>query len=83
MAITGIEKTDLAVLFGNCDFRIYHIERDLELETLLLEKAHQFWNDYVLSNIAPPAQTIADCQALFKKEVAGKKLKPIKRLCNH
>jgi putative phage-type endonuclease len=74
MAITGIEKTDLAVLFGNCDFRIYHIERDLELETLLLEKAHQFWNDYVLSNIAPPTQTIADCQALFKKEVIGKKI---------
>jgi len=67
MAITGIEKTDLAVLFGNSDFRIYHIERDLELEKLVLDKALQFWKDYVLKNIAPPVQSEADCHTLFAK----------------
>ena len=72
MAITGIEQCDLAVLFGNSDFRIYEIARDLELEALVIEKALQFWNEYVLKDIAPPAQTEGDYQALFKKSDPSK-----------
>lgn len=67
MAITGIDRTDLAVLFGNSDFRIYQIQRDRELENLILEKATRFWNNYVLADIPPPAQSEADCQSLFAK----------------
>jgi putative phage-type endonuclease len=67
MAITNLNKVDLAVLFGNSDFRIYEISRDLELESTILEKAGSFWNDYVLKDIAPPAQSEADCQILFSK----------------
>jgi predicted phage-related endonuclease len=67
MAITGIEQCDLAVLFGNSDFRIYEIARDLELEALVIEKALHFWNEYVLKDTPPPAQTEGDYQALFKK----------------
>jgi predicted phage-related endonuclease len=55
------------VLFGNSDFRIYEISRDLELETVILQKASLFWSDYVLKDIAPPAQSEADCQILFSK----------------
>jgi putative phage-type endonuclease len=67
MAITGIEQCDIAVLFGNNDFRIYEVERDLELEVLVIEKALHFWHEYVLKDIAPPAQSEADYQSLFKK----------------
>jgi len=67
MAITGIEKTDLAVLFGNSDFRIYEITRDQGLEELVIAKATTFWNDYVLKDIPPPVQSEADCQTLFSK----------------
>jgi putative phage-type endonuclease len=67
MAITNINKVDLAVLFGNSDFRIYEINRDLELEAVILQKASLFWSEYVLKDIAPPAQSEADCQTLFKK----------------
>ena len=67
MAITNINRVDLAVLFGNSDFRIYEIARDLELETVILQKASLFWNDYVLKDIAPPVQSEADCQTLFSK----------------
>jgi hypothetical protein len=67
MAITNINKIDLAVLFGNSDFRIYEIARDLELENTILQKASHFWNEYVLKDIAPPAQSEADCQTLFSK----------------
>ena len=72
MAITGIEQCDLAVLFGNSDFRIYEIERDLELEGLVIEKALQFWNEHVLKDTPPPAQTEGDYQALFKKSDPSK-----------
>ncbi len=67
MAVTGINQTDLAVLFGNTDFRIYHIERDMELENLVLDKAIHFWRKHVLKAIPPPVQSEADCQLLFSQ----------------
>ena len=72
MAITGIEQCDLAVLFGNSDFRIYEIARDMELEALVIEKALHFWNTYVLKDTPPRAQTEGDYQALFKKSDPSK-----------
>jgi len=74
MSVTGIEKTDLAVLFGNTDFRIYTILRDPELENLVLEKAHHFWYEHVLKDIPPPAQTLDDCQLLFQRSDPSKTL---------
>jgi putative phage-type endonuclease len=74
MAITGIEKTDLAVLFGNTDFRIYSIARDRELENLVLEKAQHFWHEHVLKDIPPPFQTPEDCQLLFQRSDPSKTL---------
>ena len=67
MAITNINRVDLAVLFGNSDFRIYEISRDQELESTILQKASFFWNTYVLHDVPPPAQSEADCQTLFSK----------------
>jgi predicted phage-related endonuclease len=67
MAITNLNKVDLAVLFGNSDFRIYEISRDLELESTILQKGNFFWNAYVLHDVPPPAQSEADCQTLFNK----------------
>ncbi len=67
MAITDIDRVDLAVLFGNSDFRIYEIVRDKELEAMILQKANFFWHEYVLKDIPPPAQSEADYQTLFSK----------------
>jgi predicted phage-related endonuclease len=67
MAITNINQVDLAVLFGNSDFRIYEIARDLELELAILQKANLFWNEYVLKDIPPPVSSEQDCHTLFKK----------------
>jgi putative phage-type endonuclease len=67
MAITQIQRADLAVLFGNSDFRIYQITQDQALENLVIEKAIAFWEDYVLKDIAPPASSQADCHLLFQK----------------
>jgi putative phage-type endonuclease len=72
MAITQIEVTDLAVLFGNSDFRIYTLKRDLDLEALVLKQASHFWNTYVLPDCPPPTQSEADCQLLFKQSIPAK-----------
>jgi putative phage-type endonuclease len=74
MSVTGIEKTDLAVLIGNTDFRVYCIARDRELENLVLEKAHHFWHEHVLKDIPPPVQTPEDCQLLFQRGDPSKTL---------
>jgi putative phage-type endonuclease len=75
MAITDINHTDLAVLFGNSDFRIYEIARDLELEELVIQKAEDFWHKYVLKDIPPPTNNEQDCQILFNKGDSTKTVK--------
>ena len=72
LAITNIERCDVAVLFGNTDFRIYEVYRDQELEDLIIAKAVAFWNEYVQKDMPPPAQCESDYQLLFKEEVTGK-----------
>ena len=65
MAITGIARTDLAVLMGNTDFRIYEIHRDMELEEMVIHRAKCFWEEHVLTNLSPPAQRESDLKRLF------------------
>jgi putative phage-type endonuclease len=74
LLLTQLKRCDLAVLFGNSDFRIYQIERDPDLESTLLETAVTFWEKHVQTDIPPDAKTINDYQKLFAKEVPGKTL---------
>ena len=67
MAITQIDHADLAVLFGNSEFAIYPIARDLELEDLVISKAEHFWQEHVLKDCPPPPLSEQDCQNLFAK----------------
>lgn len=71
MAITGCNKADLAALIGNNDFRVYTIERDLELEGLVLDHAHKFWFDHVLTKSPPPVAGLTDAQLLYPKELCA------------
>jgi len=73
LAITQMERIDLAVLLGNSDFRIYTIRRDLELENLLIKKAADFWVKYVQADCPPPLANENDCQKLFPQSLPLKK----------
>ena len=42
---------------------------------MILQKAKLFWDEYVLKDIAPPAQNEADCQTLFSKGDPTKSVK--------
>ncbi len=72
LALTQLDRCDLAVLFGNSEFRIYQIDRDLELESTLIEKAVHFWQHHVMTDVPPNPQSLSDYQHLFHTEVAGK-----------
>ena len=74
LGITNLPEIDVAVLLGGSDLRIYTITRDVELESLIFEKAAFFWTEHVQKDIPPKPQSIADCQALFQRSCLGKTL---------
>lgn len=53
MFVTGLEVADVAVLVGGSDFRIYVVEADTELQTMLIEQERQFWA--MVQTNEPPA----------------------------
>jgi putative phage-type endonuclease len=53
MAVKGYSYARLAALFGGNDYREYHIERDFELEALLISRCRDFWFNHVLAAIFP------------------------------
>lgn len=61
LACAGLAEADLAVLIAGDDFRIYRLRRDLELESMLLEKADAFWRDHVLTRTPPPVDSSDSC----------------------
>ncbi len=81
MMLTNIDRTDLAVLFGNADFRIYEITRDLELEQIVMEHAVCFWEDHVLKNIPPAATSESDYKTLFGKSTVSKSVEAPAETC--
>jgi putative phage-type endonuclease len=74
LGITNLSEIDVAVLLGGLDLRIYTITRDIELESLMFEKAAFFWTEHVQKDIPPKPQSITDCQALFQRASSGKTL---------
>ncbi len=46
---------DLAALFNTHELRVFHAERDLELEGSLLERCGQWWQQHVVARVPPEA----------------------------
>lgn len=66
MGVTGYSLTDLAVLIGGSDFRIYTIEADPELQEELFSQEAEFW-DYVVRNEPPPPTSHEDVKRRWSK----------------
>ena len=71
-ALTGCPHWDLAVLFGNQEFRIYHLTRDLELEAMILDEAARFWTDHVLARNPPTPSSEAEARQRWPRHSDGK-----------
>jgi putative phage-type endonuclease len=65
MAITGLPATDIAVLIAGSDFRIYVVEADRSLQSMLLEREAEFW-DMVEQNTPPEPTTLEDVKLRWR-----------------
>ena len=65
MTVLGAKSCDVAVLIGASDFRIYTVESDLELESLLIEAEADFWHNHVEPQLPPPPMTIDEMKVAF------------------
>lgn len=74
MALTGCQHADLAALFGNQRFSIYTIERDLELEGMILEEVSRWWRDHVIADNPPDPSTEAEARQRWVSHQPGKAL---------
>ena len=65
MTVLGATSCDVAVLIGASDFRIYTVESDPELESLLIEAEADFWHNHVEPQLPPPPMTIEEMKIAF------------------
>ena len=65
MTVLGAESCDVAVLIGASDFRIYTVESDPELESLLIEAEADFWHKHVEPQLPPPPTTLEEMKVAF------------------
>lgn len=70
MYLAGLRIAYVPVLIGREDFRIYKVERDEELEKMVLPRLVKFWTDHVEKNIAPPPVTLSDLYEAFPRHEA-------------
>ncbi len=52
LCVTGLEKAYVAVLIGGNSFKIYEVEADTEIHSMLIAIEQEFWNK-VVNNIRP------------------------------
>jgi len=67
MAVVDYDKAQLAVLLGANDLRIYRIDRDAELEKLMLERLADFWRR-VQERDPPPPTSLDDCDLRWPQD---------------
>ena len=65
MGITGQPWADVAALIGGQRMIVRRIERDDEIITAMLERAHEFWHKHVLTRQPPEPTTAKDVERLF------------------
>jgi putative phage-type endonuclease len=67
MLLCDCDRWNIAALFAGQTYREYGLERDAELEAMLLERAEAFWTNHILKGVPPePDATEADAKALAR-----------------
>lgn len=61
MAVTDLPEWDVAALIGGQDFRIYNIQRDIDLENSIIDKLLEWWETYIVGNREPDIDSSKSC----------------------
>jgi len=66
LAIINYNIAHAYVFFKDTEtFRFYEIERDLEIEKMLLKQEIKFWNEHILKNIPPSPTSIEEFKLIY------------------
>lgn len=63
----GVSEISIAWLVRGLDFHYAYFDVDAEFGAHLLEKADEFWNDYILPRIAPDYTSVADIERAYPR----------------
>ena len=77
MAVTDLPEWDVAALIGGQDFRIYNIQRDVDLENSIIEKLLEWWETYIIGNREPDIDSSRAC-ADYLASKYPRNFKPLK-----
>ncbi len=72
LLLTGKQTADLVVLFAGQDFKIYRIDANPALQTVMLQHYRAFWK-HVETKTPPPAKTLDDLKLMFPTSKSEKK----------
>lgn len=75
LAVTGREFWDVAAHLGGTDFQIFNVRANAEIQNEMVQAAHDFWCDYVLTDTEPPCddpEKVALYLKAFYKKTEGK-----------
>lgn len=68
MAVMNYDYAKIAALFGGNDYREFHIDRDPELEAILIERGREFWFNHVTPRVPPAPANDKDVLRLFRRD---------------
>lgn len=66
LMLTGKQWIDFAVLMIGPEFRVFRINTDLEIQTMIAEGIKEFWN-YVTTDTPPPLTTLEDANRRYSR----------------
>jgi len=72
MIVSGLETVWIPALIGGRGNLLYRVNRNEELCKMLVERAHDFWENHVLKDIPPPNETPSLDLARVMRRTAGK-----------
>jgi putative phage-type endonuclease len=82
LSIYEIDKLYLAVKFGNdMPIRAYQIDRNKEIEKILLEKLSNFWYNNINKKLPPDPTTIDDIKKLYPTSIADSSVVATNNIC--
>lgn len=72
MLVLNYPAFDVASYFGGDDLRMYPMERDLEMDEMIIHEAHNFWHYNVLAGVPPePEYDHPSTLPMFKRLYPG------------
>jgi len=71
MAVTGLKVTDMPVLIGGQDFRIYEIPEDKQIQKLIINRESAFWS-MVEAGTPPDPESYREIKEFYKNSEASR-----------